>query len=856
MNPSMDNAVAIIGMACRLPFADNPEQFWQALAQGQEAIESYSDEQLRERGVPAERLADPHFVRAGVPLPGRQLFDAGFFGFSPRDASLMDPQQRLLLETAWHAFERAGLAPERNGRETGVFVGADASSYFVNNLLPNAQAMAGTDPVQLLYANSGNATQIAYKLNLRGPALDIATACSTSLVAIHQACRSLLLHECDMALAGGASVQAAEQQGYLHRPDSILSPDGHCRPFDQQARGTVAGQGVALVLLKRYEDAVRDNDRIEAVIRGSAINNDGARKVGYTAPSIDGQVAVLRRALAMAGLQAPEVGYIECHGTGTALGDPIELTALDEVYGGQPRATDAPCYLGSLKSNLGHLNAAAGAAGLIKAVLCLQQRQIPASLHFTRLTDKASLHGLQVNARLRPWPAADRIARAAVSSFGIGGTNAHVLLEAAPPRPASQADAGPRLLTLSAKSADAVARKQAQLADWLERNPEAALADVCHTANRRSQQVHRLALLARSGAELLARLREGTPARLAAPPPTDLVLVLRDGPGLVEGVAALAAHCRPVACALAASADAFGPDAGLAQRGFAALHALAGLWHAWGLRPHLVLCDALGELAMACQAGRLTLGDAARLLAGQASEVSAPRAAGGEQTGTWLSSLDGKPVSPVRPLDADYWRQPRDSAQFSASLARLAKAPGHCLVDAAALPWPQACAACLDSAQATLHEQLLDLAGQLWARGVALDLDAMHDGQGQRVVLPGYPFERSRHWIDAPRKALAAPASASPAGDAAALPEVLPRNELEREIAGFWSELLGIEQIGVTEDFFDLGGHSLLATQLNARIHQRFGVELSLEDLFDHPTVEATVNLLLRSEAAVPDTSH
>lgn len=330
------------------------------------------------------------------------------------------------------------------------------------------------------------------------------------------------------------------------------------------------------------------------------------------------------------------------------------------------------------------------------------------------------------------------------------------------------------------------------------------------------------------------------------------MLVLRDGPGLAEGVAALASHCRPVASALAASTKALGPDHGPAQRGFAALHALAGLWHAWGLRPHLVLCDGLGELAMACQAGRLTLDDAARLLAGQASAVSD---AGGEQTAPWLSSLDGKPVNPARLLDADYWRQPRDSAQFDASLARLAKAPGHCLVDAAALPWPQPCAACLDSAQASLHQRLLDLAGQLWIRGVAVELDALHDGQGQRVVLPGYPFERSRHWIDAPRQAVAGQAPTHSAGDTA-LPEVLPRNELEREIAGFWSELLGIERIGVTEDFFDLGGHSLLATQLNARIHQRFGIELSLEDLFDHPTVEATVNLLLRSQDTVSDTSH
>lgn len=860
MTQSMENAIAIVGMACRLPLGDTPEALWSALASGQEAVQFYSDEQLLANGVSPEQLADPTYVKATIPLPRRQHFDARFFGIAPREASLMDPQQRLLLETAYHAFERAGYAPDQCVVETGVFVGADISSYYIRNLLHNAQL--GADPVQLLYGNSGNATQIAYKLNLKGPALDINTACSTSLVAIHQACRSLLMYECDMALAGGASVQAADPLGYQYRPDSILSPDGHCRAFDQHACGTVPGQGVALVLLKRLDDALRDADRIEAIICGSAINNDGAGKVGYTAPSVNGQVTVLHRALAMAGVRAEQVGYVECHGTGTALGDPIELTALNEVYGGPERDTTAPCYLGSLKSNLGHLNSAAGAAGLIKAVLCLQHRQLPASLNFTCLTDKVTLQGLAVNDRLRTWSPSDQPLRAAVSSFGIGGTNAHVVLQAVPLASATNAVAeGPWLLGLSAKSSDALARKQTQLADFLRDCPDARLEDVCFTSNTgRSEYVYRHALVVGERGSCIAQLRHPAPARLAAPAPSDLLLVLRDNPELLVRGHALLTECPAFALAIHALAPSLPlplyldkPTLNPTQLRilrFAVLHALVGVWLGWGLQPRQILCDTLGELVAACHAGCLSLVEAVQLIQEPASEIGERR---GSERLSWLSSLDGEPVRSTRVFAADYWQQPRSPDVFLHALDSQARATGRCLLDAAALPWPlPASAACIvTDAVTNAVTQLLQAVAELWQRGVPLNLAAVHGVRGQRLVLPGYPFDSVRHWVDAAQvpthAALAQPEATGTCIDAG--------SELEHEIASLWCQLLGVERISVTDDFFELGGHSLLATQLNARIHQLFGIQLSLDDLFDHPTVQATVALMLRHEGAALDAS-
>ncbi|MEL7313642.1 MAG: beta-ketoacyl synthase N-terminal-like domain-containing protein, partial [Cyanobacteria bacterium J06559_3] len=421
--------IAIIGMAGRFPGARSVAAFWDLLREGREAIAQLNDETLRQQGVDEALLSDPQYVKAGGVLTDVDQFDASFFGFSPREAELLDPQQRLFLEYAWNALETAGYDTEAYDGIIGVYGGAGMNGYLLN-LYANAHIRESASPYELFLASDKDflTTRVSYKLNLQGPSLDIQTACSSSLVAVHTACQSLLSGECDMALAGGVAV--SKQVGYRAQEGGIYSPDGHCRAFDAQAQGTVGGNGVGIVVLKRLEDALRDGDTIDAVIKGSAVNNDGALKVSYTAPRIDSQAAVIRAAQVMAEVEPDTLSYIETHGTGTAIGDPIEIAALTQAFRQQ---TDRQgfCAIGSVKTNIGHLDAAAGIASLIKTVLALKHQQIPASLHFQQPNPQIDFEHspFYVNTALTGWPAQDSPRRAGVSSFGIGGTNVHVILE-------------------------------------------------------------------------------------------------------------------------------------------------------------------------------------------------------------------------------------------------------------------------------------------------------------------------------------------------------------------------------------------------------------------------------------------
>ncbi|HET8843379.1 MAG TPA: polyketide synthase, partial [Ktedonobacteraceae bacterium] len=381
-----ENALAIIGMSGRFPGAPDLATFWHNLANGVEAITFFSDEQLLAAGADPALLANPHFVKAAASLEQVEWFDAAFFGITPREAELMDPQHRLFLECAWQALEQAGYTSASPALHIGVFAGCSASSYLLQNLYPQQQALlASVGGLQLVIGNDKDhlPTRVSYKLNLTGPSISVNTACSTSLVALHLACQSVLSGECDLALAGGVSLSIAPQPGYLYQPDSILSPDGHCRAFDALGQGTIGGEGVGVIVVKRLEQAQADGDLIHAIIRGSAINNDGAGKVGYTAPSVEGQAAVISEALAVAGVEASSIGYVEAHGTATVLGDPIEVAALTQAFRASTDLTGF-CALGSVKTNIGHLDAAAGIAGLLKTVLALQHAQLPPSLHFTQ----------------------------------------------------------------------------------------------------------------------------------------------------------------------------------------------------------------------------------------------------------------------------------------------------------------------------------------------------------------------------------------------------------------------------------------------------------------------------------------
>jgi amino acid adenylation domain-containing protein/non-ribosomal peptide synthase protein (TIGR01720 family) len=504
--------IAIIGMSGRFPGASNVEAFWENIRDGVESIAHFSEQELLAAGIPPALLQNPHYIGARGAMQDIDRFDAHFFGYLPREAELMDPQQRLFLECAWEALERAGYDSERFARRIGVYAGSSMSSYMLV-LYAQQQMIESLGSFEALLGNDKDflATRVAYKLNLRGPAVTVQTACSTSLVAVHFACQSLLNGECEIALAGGVSIGIYQKAGYIHQEGGIYSPDGHCRAFDAQAQGTVGGSGVGVVVLKRLADALADGDPIQAVIKGFAINNDGSLKMGYTAPSVDGQAEVIREALARAQVAPATIGYIEAHGTATALGDPIEVAALTQVFRSSTDGVDF-CAIGSVKTNIGHLDAAAGVAGLIKTVFALKHRQIPPSLHFHAPNPQIDFANtpFYVSTRLAEWPSSSTPRRAGVSSFGIGGTNAHVVLEEAPPLPAPDPARAWHVLPLSAKTTTALAAATANLVVYLHQNPAVNLADVAYTLQigRRAFE-HRQILVCRDRDDALAALASG-----------------------------------------------------------------------------------------------------------------------------------------------------------------------------------------------------------------------------------------------------------------------------------------------------------------------------------------------------------
>ncbi|MDZ8237959.1 MAG: SDR family oxidoreductase [Nostoc sp. ChiQUE01a] len=477
--------IAIIGMSGCFPEAQNIEQFWQNLRDGVESIHRFTDQELKDLGVDAALLNDPNYVKAEGRVEGIDLFDASFFDFSPREAEVMEPSLRFFLEYSWKALEDAGYSSQIYKKPIGVYAGTSFGSYLLN-IYSNYDLIASVGDKQIEKGTSPDyvTTLVSYKLNLQGPSYAVQTTCSSSLVAVHLACQSLLSGECDIALAGGVSISTAD--GYLYQEGGIESPDGHCRAFDAKAAGTVKGRGLGLVVLKRLEEAIADGDCIHAIIKGSAINNDGSDKVSYTAPSVNGQAKVIRAAQVMAEVEPETISYIEAHGTGTSLGDPVEIAALTQAFRTKTQKKGF-CAIGSVKTNIGHLDSTAGVAGLIKTVLALKNKQIPPSLNFEQPSPQIDFANspFYVNNQLSEWKTNGNPRRAGVSSFGFGGTNAHVILEEAPTQQGSRG-AGEQgrkyqLLVLSAKTNTALQTATENLANHLQKHPDLNLADVVHT---------------------------------------------------------------------------------------------------------------------------------------------------------------------------------------------------------------------------------------------------------------------------------------------------------------------------------------------------------------------------------------
>ncbi|WP_437840118.1 beta-ketoacyl synthase N-terminal-like domain-containing protein [Sorangium sp. So ce1153] len=876
-------AVAIIGMACRVPGADDVDAFWQKLRSGVESITFSAD-----GAAPAPEGGGRRVGARGL-LRGAELFDAAFFGVSPAEAAVIDPQHRVFLECAWEALERAGYDPARHGGSIGIYAGAGPSGYLLHHVAPRTPG-GGRDVAAMLGNDKDHlTTRVAYKLGLKGPAITVQTACSTSLVAVQLAWQALLGYQCDLALAGGVSIGFPLDVGYAYQEGFILSPDGHCRAFDARAQGTVPGDGAGVVVLKRLSEALADGDHIHAVLLGAAVNNDGGAKVGYTAPSVEGQAQVIAMAHAVAQVDAGSIGYVEAHGTGTRLGDPIEIAALTLAF---LESTERRgfCAVGSVKTNVGHLNTAAGVASLIKAALAVEHGEIPPSLHFSEPNPEMDIERSPffVNAALRPWdtdgPASPR--RAGVSSFGFGGTNAHVILEEAPAAPPPAPSPSHQLLVLSARSAAALDAATANLRAFLARRPDLDLADVAYTLQVGRRAFHHRRVVVCSDAEsAVAALEMPWPAlstaRAGDTEPEVVFMLPGQGaqhPGmaraLLDAQPTFRRHFDEIAAAFAPHlgrhlGELLDPAAGselqrtdLAQPALCAVeYALARLWMDWGVRPRALIGHSLGEYVAACLSGVLSLDHLALLVAARGrlmqelpegamlavtlpeaelarhldgqlavASVNAPAlcvasgprpavdalearlaAAGvparrlavarafhspavepilsrfheqvrrvrlGRPSIPYLSNLTGAWITEAEARSPAYWVEHlRSTVRFAEGLAEAAAPPGRLLLEVGPGRTLSAAAARLrpgEAAPAAIASlgrpgdpdlaSLLDAAGRLWLASVPIAWDRLHEPGGRRrVPLPTYPFERERHFIDAP-----GPASPAGEGDAVA----------------------------------------------------------------------------------------
>ncbi|OEZ32100.1 type I polyketide synthase [Variovorax boronicumulans] len=728
---SVPEPIALIATAGRFPGAGDVEQFWDNLVAGRDTISFFDDASL-DAGVSESLRRDPAYVRARGVIDGIEGFDAAFFGIGPKEAALMDPQHRVFLEICWECLERAGYVPDEAPGPVGVYAGTYNATYFQRHVASRPDLVEAVGEFQVMLANEKDyiTTRVANRLNLRGPAVSVNTACSTSLVAVAQAFHALRTGQCYMALAGGASVTCPPRSGYLYNEGSMLSPDGHTRSFDAQAKGTVFSDGAAVVLLKRLSDAQADGDTVYAVLRSACVNNDGGAKASFTAPSVDGQAAVIRAALAAADVDARSISYVEAHGTATPMGDPVEVEALAVAYA---EHTDARgyCTLGSLKSNVGHMVTAAGAAGLIKTALSLHHELIPPTAHFTAPNPAIDFARtpFHVSNQLQPWPRAALPRRAGVSSFGVGGTNAHVVLEEAPARQARTTQPGVHVLALSARSEAALAVATQQLATHLEEQPGLCLGDAAFTlCVGRKAHAFRRAVVAGDAAQAIEALRSENTAwrvsdRIAERAPQPVLMFPGQGaqyPGMGRALhagdpvfAAAFDNClRAFEGALdfdlrerlfADDPQALAPTAVTQPALFTLEYALARRLLSLGLRPHALIGHSVGEFVAAVIAGVMRLEDAARLIARRGALMQA------QPAGTMLS---------VR-LGAD------------ALASRLASSPQ---VSLAAENAPGACVAAGPS------EAIAELQAALEAEGVACRLlqtsHAFHSAMMDAAVAP------------------------------------------------------------------------------------------------------------------------
>jgi phthiocerol/phenolphthiocerol synthesis type-I polyketide synthase E len=794
-------SIAIIGMTGRFPEAKNIGEFWENLRNGVESVKFFNRDQLIAAGIDEHLLYNPKFVAADAILDDMDLFDASFFDFSAREAEIMDPQHRLFLECAWEVLESAGYSSENYPGRIAVYAGSALSGYLIRNLYSNPGLVENVGTFKIMIANSQDflATRVSYKLNLMGPSVNVNTLCSSSMVGVHLACQNLLSYNCDLALAGGVSFQISRNEAFFYQEGGIGSADGHCRAFDSRANGTTSGSGLGIVVLKRIEDALADGDHIYAVIRGTAVNNDGSSKNSFTAPNVDGQAECIAEAIAMSGVNPETISYIDAHGTGTDLGDPIEIAALTKAYRSYTQKKNF-CGIGSVKTNIGHLVTAGGVASLIKTVLSMQHRLLPPSLNFENPNRKIDFINspFYVHTKLTSWQSGGSPLRAGVSSFGIGGTNTHVIVEEAPPPEPSGPSRPWQLVVFSAKTGTALERMTANLAEYVRQHPDLNPADLAFTlqVGRRNFN-HRRMLVCRDNDDLRNQLGQLDPDRVLTrfqKPKEQPVVMMFPGedsltphPGLelyqtepafqetidqcAELLQQLLGFDLPrLLYPEKSPAEPLDPrlnkDGVRRAATFVLDYALAKLWIGWEVKPQFMVGEGTGELVAACLAGVFSLPDA--LLLVSATEETLPeklkKVALNRPEIPFISGVTGTWITDSEATDRQYWgdRQ-RRAARLTEGLREILKDPDQILLEvgpgqklSAAVKQlqTQPTAPLVISTLPGLDQKLPELQfllrtiGQFWLAGGRIDWNKFYAAEKRhRIPLPTYPFERERYWI-------------------------------------------------------------------------------------------------------------
>ncbi len=872
--------IAIIGMSGQFPSSPDCNVYWQNLMAGKELITEYPDEALLKRGVRPEELADDRFVKSMAVLEGKEYFDHQFFDYRPEEAALMDPQTRIFHTHSWKALEDAGYASGRDSQKTGLFVTAsDNDNWKIYSYIKAKECSVDPFFLQVISNEKFLGSLIAYKLDLRGPVVYLDSACSSSLVAIHLACRSLLTRECNLALSGGVKIGTSIRKGYHYQEGTIMSPDGRCRTFDIGAAGTIFGEGIGVVVLKRLSDAIKSKDNIYAVIRSSAINNDGHEKVGYTAPSVKGQSECIRMAHKLGGIDPHSIGYIEAHGTATKLGDPIEIAALNHAF--QTESREKYCAIGSVKSNMGHLDTAAGVAGFIKTALSLKHRKIVPSLHFQQPNPKINFDGgpFYVNTELKDWLSnGDHPLRAGVSSFGIGGTNAHIVLEESPVKHHDPAEKSFPLLTLSGKNKASLLRHIEELKAFILNDPTIHADDIAFTLQvGRKHFNHRRAIAFLDREDLIFQLsKSGSGSREAPTAGVDVVFLfqglgsqyvnmgrqlyqnellfrqeLDNGFRLLEALTGK--NYKEIIYPAGTPTDEINITGYAQPIIFIFEYALAKLVMSWGIKAQCMIGQGPGEYVAACITGVSTFNDALRSVAGtkplqQTVDFSTAIA-------TLLSS--GREVVFVEIGAGRHlfgFLEQRAAEKVRAASVHLIRGQTENFND---------------------KVFLTEMIGQLWSFGVDIDWNGIYGNHFRtRISLPTYSFEPVQF-----------PAEVDPFAGAQAVPVGLsgevakdrsdfhlsrqqafsdgkgggdsdlgkvkkrdrpdlgnvftpPETSTERKVVELLENFLGMQGVGIDDNFFDLGGDSLQGMGFLMRIKNTFDIALPANTFFTDPTMK------------------